>query len=354
VPSKANSVRTLARLSGLVGGYPFKFFAGLGHILMFHRVLPRNHQPRIAANSYLEVTPEFLDWTISYFERHGYRFVSIGELASGTMKFDKPFVCYTFDDGFIDNLTQAMPVFERRGVPFTLYVTTGLPDRTAVLWWNTLERLVLEAPELSFVFEGAEYRIEARDSTAKADAFRRIGGLIKHGTHATIPERASAIFAQFGIDPLEEVANSALSWDDLRAMAASPLVTLGAHSVTHPVLADLNREQVEFELGQSKARLEQELGRPVDTLAYPFGGPREIGRDAIRIAEQLGFRSAVTTLPYSIQKSYLRTPLFLPRIAVGMSMNEDNFDLLRRGILPLARNHGRRLGAQYSSEIAAA
>ena len=81
------------------------FYKGIGLILVLHRVLPENECPRISANSRIEVTPEFLEELITFFLRLNYEVVSLDSvyerltLTTG----DKPFVCFTFDDGYTDS-----------------------------------------------------------------------------------------------------------------------------------------------------------------------------------------------------------------------------------------------------------
>ncbi len=338
--AKTGIIKALAAAARVVNGQPLKaMIGGDGHILMFHRVQPASNAPRIVANSYLEVTPEFLGWTIDYFRRYGYDFLSLEEIASlAGRKSKRPFVSYTFDDGFRDNLEHALPVFKEKGVPFSIFVATNFPDRKAVIWWNALERLVLDNDRLTFALEGGNHVFHARDLAEKQSAFRSISHLIKHGSEQDQQERAKAFLAQFGIDPFVEVRKDALSWSEIKALAREPLVTIGAHSVTHPVLSHVNPSALRAEITGSKHQLEAATGKPVLDFAYPFGGMEEFGTREIEAVKAAGYRLALTTMPYSMKAAYLDNLYFLPRIAVGMSMNAGSFDLLRYGVLPLARN----------------
>src|SRR5208283_3779912 len=75
-----------------------------------------------------------------------------------------------------------------------------------------------------------------------------------------------------------------LSWDELRRMAASPLVTVGAHTVTHPILTHLEREEVASEIGESSRKIAQELQGPVRTFAYPDGAYNSTTQSVVREA----------------------------------------------------------------------
>ena len=119
----------------------------LGHILMLHRVVEQRSE---GENRELEITPGFLKQTIKDYRQKGYRFVSIDEacdiLEEG--KRVKPFVCLTFDDGYHDNYTNALPLLKREQVPFAIYVTIGFIDNKQPMWWYPGEQLGLSRAEL--------------------------------------------------------------------------------------------------------------------------------------------------------------------------------------------------------------
>ena len=120
----------------------------LGVVLMLHRVVEnRSTEPE---KRELEITPEFLVETIVRYREQGYRFVSIDQVCNileGKEKV-KPFVCLTFDDGYQDNYTVALPLFKRLEVPFAVYVTTGFIDNRLPMWWYPDEKLGLNREEL--------------------------------------------------------------------------------------------------------------------------------------------------------------------------------------------------------------
>lgn len=119
----------------------------LGLILMVHRVVEHRSD---GENRELEITPVFLEQTIHEYRNKGYRFVSIDEacdiLERGRR--GKPFVCVTFDDGYRDNYTHALPLLKREQVPFAIYVTTEFLDNQQSMWWYPGEQLGLSREEL--------------------------------------------------------------------------------------------------------------------------------------------------------------------------------------------------------------
>ena len=119
----------------------------LGRILMLHRVV--NHCSE-GENRELEIAPDYLEQTIKNYKQKGFRFVSIDEVSEilEKGKVDKPFVCLTFDDGYRDNYTTALPILKKEQVPFAIYVTTGFVDNKLLMWWYPNERLGLSRDEL--------------------------------------------------------------------------------------------------------------------------------------------------------------------------------------------------------------
>lgn len=119
----------------------------LGRILMLHRLVEQRSE---GENRELEITPGFLEQTIIDYRQKGFRFVSIDEACDMLEKGrrGKPFVCLTFDDGYQDTFTMALPILKRFGVPFVVYVTTEFIDNRLPMWWYPNESLGLSCGEL--------------------------------------------------------------------------------------------------------------------------------------------------------------------------------------------------------------
>ena len=114
-------------------------WGGVGAIFTLHHVRPEPHRDAFAPNRILDITPQFLARTLERVRELGYDVVT-DRLADGSSA--RRFVAFTLDDGYRDNLTHAAAVFERFDAPFTVYVTTAMPDGCALLWWEHLEDVV--------------------------------------------------------------------------------------------------------------------------------------------------------------------------------------------------------------------
>jgi peptidoglycan/xylan/chitin deacetylase (PgdA/CDA1 family) len=121
----------------------------MGRILMLHRVT--EHRSEDPEQRELEITPQFLETTIKDYLDKGCLFVSIDEACDIILSGERPtqpFVCLTFDDGYSDNYTIALPLLQRLNIPFTVYVTTGFIDNRLSISWYPNQQLGLSRTEL--------------------------------------------------------------------------------------------------------------------------------------------------------------------------------------------------------------
>lgn len=336
-------IRPVAQLLNITGGWPFSpIYAGVGHILMFHRVLPKDELERLWANSYLEVTPEFLEEVILYYSRHGFDFLSINDLPQALeRRRKKPFVIFSFDDGFRDYLEYALPVFERYEIPSALYVANDFPDQQIILWWNILERIVLQNEYVSGILQDTPFSFPSRTGNEKTDAFKCVNRLIKAIPQAQQKAELQRFFSCYDIDCYDDIRRDGLNWEEVKQLHGNSLVTIGSHTKSHQVLAGLSDEEARIEIIGGKSELEGILDAKVHHFAYPFGGPREFSQRDVGLVEESGFRTAVTTVSANIHSAHQTCSLVLPRIAVGASMSENTLDLVRHGVIPMLRNRGK-------------
>ncbi len=318
-----------------------KIYGGMGHILMFHRVVPHSNKVRVHNHQSLEITPEHLEKIILYYESKGYVCVSLDEFYErmvGGKAFDK-YVIYTFDDGYYDNLKYALPVFEKYKKPFTIYVTSSFPNKTALLWWYALEDLLLKKDVLDLSFWGETHEYNCDDLFKKELGFNHIRGLIN--SHPN--ENMILFFALNQINLQQYAKELCLSWDDLKELSENSLVTIGAHTVNHIALKEISEEQCRYEMEESKTILEKELNIKVDHFSYPFGKKSEVGIREFQLAKEVGFKSCTTTRLGAVFIEHRNFLESLPRLSVNSMMDGVNFKLLVNGFYSMVRNGFKRV-----------
>jgi peptidoglycan/xylan/chitin deacetylase (PgdA/CDA1 family) len=300
---------------------------------MLHRVRPHPEAP-FQPNRSLEVTPEFLDETIRWLRGHGYQFVSLDEARSRLVsrRTCARFVSVTLDDGYRDNMIWAKPIFERYGVPYTIYVPTSFAAGEGSLWWLTIETVIGKHNEIEVDGE----TISCRTLKDKTDAYARLLKFV-----SDLPSRAAEIafvraFAErHGVDDAALARSVCMDWGEIRTIAREQLATIGAHTKTHLMLAKATDREVWDELAGSRQILERELGQEVRHLAYPYGSEDVVGEREFRIAAEVGYATAVTTRLGVLTSEDADRLAALPRINVdGRYQRKRYLDVLLSGVAP--------------------
>ena len=270
---------------------------GMGAVFMLHHVSPAK-PVAYAPNSLLQITPDFLDEVVREVQRQGFDTITLDEARArirGDVKSDRPFACFTFDDGYRDNRDHALPVMKRHGVPFTVYVASDFADGRGFLWWLVLERVIGSRQSIAATINGRRETFRCISDSDKNATFDRLYWWLR-----AMPEtHARAIVADLakdtGIDQLAPCRELAMTWSELREFAAEPLVTIGAHTVRHLALAKLGAHEAYAEIARSVTRVEHELGRPCRHFCYPYGDPGSASEREFEMASRLGMETAVTT-----------------------------------------------------------
>jgi peptidoglycan/xylan/chitin deacetylase (PgdA/CDA1 family) len=303
------------------------FTRGIGVIFTLHRVRP-DDGGSFAPNRLLEVRPEFLDETIGLVLDRGFDVVSLDEMHARLVEgdFDRPFAAFTFDDGYRDNLELAYPVFRRRGLPFAIYVPTDFPDGRGDLWWIKLERVIAEAATVEINMDGVWSHFDTATAAGKHEAFERIYWWLRGlPSEEDARQAVGSLCERHGIDLSGLCREAIMSWDEVRGMAADPLVTIGAHTRRHLALSKLTLAEAALEIDAGVRRLEAELGRPVQHLSYPYGDAGSAGAREFSLARELGLKTAVTTRKGLLHPEHSGRLTALPRVSLNGEFQEARY-----------------------------
>lgn len=297
---------------------------GIGVILTLHHVRPEP-PPAFAPNRILTITPAFLTEVIEHMLAAGYDIVSLDEMArrlAGAGE-QRPFCCFTFDDGYRDNRDVALPIFERYGLPLAIYVAAEFADQTGDLWWLALEEAVRRLDRVECTLAGRTRVLPARTDAEKLTAFNTVYWGLRALPEAETRAEVARLCRLAGYDPSGLAAALCLDWNELRELAVHPLVTLGAHTRGHWALAKLPEQEARDQIAGSIARLAEETGRPCRHFSFPYGDETSAGSREFAMARQAGLRTAVTTRKALIQRSHHAMMTGLPRL----SLNGDYQDI---------------------------
>jgi peptidoglycan/xylan/chitin deacetylase (PgdA/CDA1 family) len=295
----------------------FKAVRGCGTIFTLHHVRPESPSV-VGPNRHLEITPEFLDTAIRQLQTLGYDFVALSDVPERLANPSKrPFAAFTLDDGYSNNADHALPVFARHGVPFTVFIAQGLAEHTQPLWWEIIGRLLRQEDRISFDFGRGMETVELKTSVQQLDTSFRFASYVRSRSEAEAVGDICRLAEGYGIDPLAITSDLVMGPEELKSFASHPLVSLGAHTVTHRKLCRLSAEEAEEEMRRSADWLEQLTGKRPLAIAYPYGSRDAVGPREFATARDLGFVIGVTTQPGMLTGADLSRPTALPRVSLN-------------------------------------
>jgi peptidoglycan/xylan/chitin deacetylase (PgdA/CDA1 family) len=257
-------------------------------IIMFHEV-----QEDVAGELGTGCSTEFLSRAVHAIRASGLEIVSLDqalERIAGPGR--RGFVALTFDDGYRDSLTRALPVLEKHDAPFTVYVPTKGITRELDAWWLGL-RAIFRQNDI-VVIDAMRRRFECPNLQAKMVALRETCAWA--AANACSPSALRSTFARYGVSITDLVDRYFLNADELIALSRHPLATIGSHTRSHTALSTLDACEMYSEIRDSQTFLKTLLDRDVRHLAYPFGSKSACGPREFAAAQQIGFSSAVTAI----------------------------------------------------------
>jgi peptidoglycan/xylan/chitin deacetylase (PgdA/CDA1 family) len=307
---------------------------GVGAVLMLHHVRPARPD-RFQPNALLEVTPQFFESVIKRLRSANVDVVSLDEMYRRMTAgdFSRRFVCITFDDGYRDNLEFAYPILKSYDAPFAIYVAADFADRIGELWWLALEAVIAQNERVDVRMENVERSFATASVQGKREAFDQIYGWLRSlKTEDELRSSVRELAIRHRVDIKAFCSDLCMDWRQLSSLAADPLVTIGAHTVSHPILTKLDDDAVRAELENSRAAIQRELGVRPEHLAYPVGDRSSAGQREFRIASELGFKTAVTTRPGVVFRQHARHLAALPRLSLNGNFQKSRYaDVLLSG-----------------------
>lgn len=242
-------------------------------------------------------------------------------------------VAVTFDDGFRNNYTNALPILRRYGVPATIFLPAGYIGTDRLLWPEALACYLAASDQETLALDG--HALSLRTSTDKASAYRAITRRLKGYRADQVEDFINGLRATLGLT-LAEPGPAAmrtqfefLSWEEAHAMQRSGLIEIGSHSVHHRRLAQLSPDAARYEITESKRMLERELGE-APYFAYPYGGrPLDFGDTHRDMAVAAGYRAIITAMHGTVQTG--SDPYELPRVSITCDTTDADFDYLIQG-----------------------
>jgi len=328
------------------------FMQGMGSVIMLHHVRNIN-KGSFSPNYHLTTSPEFLDKLIIRLKKKKYDFISMDEVAERlenpqAHKDKKPFVCITLDDGYRNNLENAIPIFRRHDVPYLIYVATGLTEGETPLWWDDLERIVAKTSHLYIDMPQRRVGFDVSTPAKKTKVYKDlVVYLIRDASEQEARRIVADLAKAHKVDQLAYARKQLMNWTEINELAQDPLCTIGAHTISHYALNKLSEEDVRYEMEQGRAVIKSEIGVEPAHFAYPYGYHQVAGEREFEIAKACGFKTATTTRHGVIYKAHREHMAALPRISInGHHQSMHYINTMLSGVSTLLANFGKRLSVK--------
>jgi peptidoglycan/xylan/chitin deacetylase (PgdA/CDA1 family) len=260
-------------------------------VLNYHRVGNAEETPYDSGT--FGPTAEQFDWQLGYLKS---RFECVPlEEAVAMITRQVPMrqgLLITFDDGYLDNYEVAFPLLRSHGMQATFFLPTSFIATQRVPWWDMIAYIIKHSPKDSFKItypQPAEFHIGK--SKTSATVFQLLSFCFHNSTTDYAPLIDQLENACDCLRPNGSSERCFLNWDEARKMQAAGM-SFGSHTHNHEILSGLSLQRQVFELTESRAILERELGRTIDTLAYPVGQPYTFNNDTLTAVQRAGYRAA--------------------------------------------------------------
>lgn len=280
--------RTATDLISAVGGVLSGTRAGRLLILVYHRVRadPDPMYPD-------EVDARRFDAQMALLSRHCRPFA----LPEGVRRLlDRSLppraVAVTFDDGYADNATVALPILQQRGIPATFFVAPGFLDGGR-MWNDTIIETVRRAPESTIDLSDFGMGVVSLGDVAGRGAIAEaIIGSVKHLPPEVRLAHVESLCNRMVVDLPDDLM---MTSGQVSALASAGM-DVGAHTMTHPILRTLSDGSARREIESSRQVLERITAAPVRAFAYPNGRPFvDYSTRDRALVQQLGFDFACST-----------------------------------------------------------
>jgi peptidoglycan/xylan/chitin deacetylase (PgdA/CDA1 family) len=256
-------------------------------ILIYHQVLPAPDPLRP-----YEIDAKQFDNEVKWLS---YNFTlmtlrdAMQHMAASTLPVNSAVI--TFDDGYENNVSQALPILQKYQVPATFFISSDFLNGGA-MWNDKIIEFVRRWPEPNLELEELPGDIFDTSSLAAKQASAEV--LLSKLKYLPLANRASAVARLESLQVLDGLMMS----DQQVVELHKARMEIGGHTCSHPILAKLDEEQASRQITENKTYLENLLGEKIESFAYPNGKPgRDYHAKTCSLVKQAGYQWAVSTSP---------------------------------------------------------
>lgn len=256
-------------------------------VLLYHRVVDLNYDPQL-----LCVSLKNFEDQLRFLKKKG-KFLTLEEfteILSRKGKFPKNSFLITFDDGYLDNYTNALPVLEKLGLQAVFYIATNNINTTNLFWWDELDLIFRKVREnrISLNHFLTRHKVESLDELYKF--YIHACKTVKH-----LSEREELMNEVRSFSPLAESDKkdyAFLTETDIKKIDGSRSAVIAAHTVNHLSLGHLTKQDQQYEITESVKTLEEITKHKIEHFSFPYGEKIHFNSDTVSICRDLKLKSS--------------------------------------------------------------
>lgn len=311
--TKGEIKSALLKYSGITG-YKWRNIPNGLYCFNYHRIGNANiseYDPNV-----FSCTAEQFDLQLNFY-KNNFFVITLTQaltLIAENKLLDKKYVLITFDDGYIDNYTVAMPLLIKHEMTAVFHLPSDYVESAIIPWWDEIAYMVKHTEKTTLKF--GDYPVVSLTQFNLSKTIRLVMNNVKHDPRSMdlkVKELSQTLACRINAE--KEVPNLFVNWQQVQEMAKNGMF-IGSHTRSHRILSHLSLEDQTQEMRLSKEVIENKIGVPVASIAYPVGNKKSFTDATCELAKALGYQCG-----FSFISGY--NSLLNP---------EDNFHLKRIGI----------------------
>ncbi len=307
-------------------------------VLAYHRIVDYRQAAFDMFVPNVSATPAMFAEQMDFVAQH-FNVVSLAELHHWLAE-KRPLppnpLLLTFDDGYRDNLQHAFPILKQYNFPATIFLATNYIGKKKPFFWDLVAYCFHHTKKetVNLAHMGQQHWTNQAEQIVVTkrwlEVLKHLPNDEKETAVRQLPQQLEVTLSENAFDGI------CLTWDEVRTMFKSNLITFGAHTQNHPILTRILIEEAAHEIIGSQARIEAEIGSKIDTFAYPNGQASDFNSRLMNILQKNGFTSAFTLIAGPAKaKEVHQTPLAIRRIFLGHKDTMPRFAAKVMGVLRL-------------------
>jgi peptidoglycan/xylan/chitin deacetylase (PgdA/CDA1 family) len=261
-------------------------------VVNYHRI--GNCENNQFDDGVFSASAEVFEAQVVYLRKH-FRLLTLPELLESSrtgFQFPEPCALITFDDGYRDNFDLAFPILRKHNTSAVFFVPTDYIENPHLPWWDHIAYVVKTTKCRTLALPTDPPVTIDLTATSRKDAIFQILRAFKTANKANEAGFLAQLeeTAQVQVDRTTLGRELFMSWNDLRQMVAAGM-SIGSHTHTHQILAQLSEPQQRHELKLSKEILQDRLQQPVDSISYPVGGLDKFTATTKKLCKESGYQA---------------------------------------------------------------